>query len=218
MKLSHAAVSLLALSLSLGAASAPAAPAVDEMQVVGVSGDATLLDAKGYGTALKKYQIVRAPDTLRTAADGSVELLMHNGSVIKVGERSQVQVAQLAANEAGGWTADLKIGFGKLRAVVNRLVAGKDRFTVEAPTSVAGIQGTDVIWIVQEKGKQRSTLFVLKGEVEFQDIKKNKIVVKANQTVSGCTSGLLEVSNLSPFVLDTVASMLPIDTPMDESK
>lgn len=218
MKWFHAAVVLLALSLSLGVGAALAAPAVDQLQVVKVNGDATRLDAKGNSSTLKKDQIVRAPDTLRTAADASVELLTHNGSVIKVGERSQVQVTQLAGNETGGWTINLKIVFGKLRAIVNKIVAGKDRFTVEAPTSIAGIQGTDVIWTVQETGPKRSTLFVLKGQIELEDIKKNKIVVKENQTVSGCTTGLLEVSNLSPFVLNTVASMLPIDTPIAESK
>ncbi len=182
-----------------------------EMLVARVTGKVTLVTSKGVQGDLAEGHLVRANQEVRTPPGASVELRMHNGGVMKIGERSQVQITQLDKAD-GGWKTNIKILFGQIRVAINKLTAGKDRFTVEAPTSIAGIQGTDVIWTVQATGLRRTTLFVLKGQVEMEDIKKNKIVVKENQTVSGCTTGLLEVSTLSPYVINTVTNMLPLDT------
>ena len=181
------------------------------MQVVRVTGKVTLLTNKGVEAELAEGHLVRSGGEIATPPGASIELRMHNGGIMKVGERSQVQITKLHLAKDNGWKVNIKILFGQIRVAINKLAAGKDRFTVEAPTSIAGIQGTDVIWTVQSTGLRRTTLFVLSGQVDMEDIKKNKIIVKENQTVSGCTTGLLEVATLSPFVINTITNMLPLD-------
>lgn len=204
------AVLVITSSLVLICESVWAGPNESEMQVVRLNGKVDVTSGKGVTGVLSEGQMLTAGAEIRTAAGASVELRMHNGGIMKIGERSQVQLTKLEKNDAG-WRANIKIIFGQIRAAMNKLSAGKDQFVVETPSSIAGIQGTDVIWTVQPTLPKRTTIFVLKGAVDFEDSKKNKITVKENQTASACAPGLLEVSTLSPFVMHTMMGMLPLD-------
>lgn len=209
----HMATAVLSVtaSLMLIPQAASATPNESEMHVVRLNGKVEVTSGKSVVGALSDGQMLTAGAEIRTPAGASVELRMHNGGIMKIGERSQVQLTKLEKNDAG-WRAYIKIIFGQIRAAMNKLSASKDQFVVETPSSIAGIQGTDVIWTVQPTLPKRTTIFVLKGAVDFEDSKKNKITVKENQTASACAPGLLEVSTLSPFVMHTMTGMLPLDS------
>ena len=208
------AVRTITLSLALVSQAVWAGPNENEMQVVRFNGKVDVTNSKGVVGVLSDGQMLTAGAEIRTPAGASVELRMHNGGIMKIGERSQIQLSKLEKNDAG-WRAHIKIIFGQIRAAMNKLSAGKDQFVVETPSSIAGIQGTDVIWTVQPTLPKRTTIFVLKGAVDFEDSKKNKITVKENQTASACAPGLLEVSTLSPFVMHTMTGMLPLDSAVE---
>ncbi|NPA39626.1 MAG: hypothetical protein GXO57_04190 [Thermodesulfobacteria bacterium] len=107
-------------------------------------------------------------DIIRTKSRSKVQIRLVDGSIIKIGPRSRVDVVQYLKN-AGKYKAIFKLRRGIMGAYVNEKEVKvikenpeANKFEVHTPIAVAGVRGTD--FIVRQL-PQMSSILVLKGRV-----------------------------------------------------
>ncbi|WP_147444177.1 MULTISPECIES: FecR domain-containing protein [Corallococcus] len=86
---------------------------------------------------------VEVKDTLEVGPKSNLKLTLNDGSVLMLGEGSQlfINVADFEGQERKGFVA--RLGLGKLWASVKKALAGSDaKFEVETDRAVAGVRGT----------------------------------------------------------------------------
>lgn len=83
-----------------------------------------------------------AGDSVRTGEDGSVLLLLFEGSVVEVGANSELLVGELTLDEAGSTGVRLRQMVGTTVNRVHRLVDPASRYEVETPAGIAAVRGT----------------------------------------------------------------------------
>ena len=99
--------------------------------------------------ALQKGERLSPGDRVRTGRGGAAELLLGDGSLVRLGELSDLELDRLDV-DAGGrpTTARFNLQSGQARAWVARQVVAKvstgvGRFAVQTPTAVAAVRQTD---------------------------------------------------------------------------
>jgi hypothetical protein len=107
--------------------------------------------AKGQGAAqpLQKGARLSEGDRVRTGKGGAAEVVLGDGSLVRVGELSDLEIDKLdvdAANQPT--TSRFNLAAGQARAwvarqVVAKVAAGQGRFAVRTPTAVAAVRQTD---------------------------------------------------------------------------
>src|SRR5689334_13242175 len=136
----------LRLSVLLGLASlaVPAAAAEPAGRAVVVRGSVTLQSSDGGSRALAPGDFVYAGDGVSTEADAHVRLLMTDKSLLDLGSKSSIRVAEyaLASNNR---KANVKVVAGRLWARVRTWFGGESSYQVEGANAVAGVRGTELI-------------------------------------------------------------------------
>ncbi len=141
--------------------------------------------------------IIRKSEKIENPSDG---FKIKDGDTIKTGEGTKVKLADNLKNEisiGGGSTVkvDNQTGFelseGTIGAMLKKTEKeineklekykekyGEDAFKVRTPQSICCPRGTIFsVWT----DKNTTTLTVVKGKVEFSDLKGNKVIVSENQ-------------------------------------
>lgn len=134
---------LFACALLLTASAARADEARGSATVSFLEGSSTFqTGGEGKAKALKKDAEVFENDTVTTGAQGRVELKMKDGSIVRIGPASKLQLrsAHFVANESKRF--NFKLLFGKVWSKVNGLVGNNAKFEVETDNAVAGVRGT----------------------------------------------------------------------------
>jgi len=90
------------------------------------------------GAPIQAGAILTVGDTVETKADSRVEIALPSGSLLRVGESSQVTLSELSA----GKHFSARLLLGNLWAKVHKLLAG-ETFAVETENGVAGVRGTE---------------------------------------------------------------------------
>lgn len=112
---------------------------------------------------------------------------IENGDTIKTNKRAQVNIADSVGNKMwiGGGSrvkinepSDFELLIGTITGFINKLKP-KTKFEIHTPTCGTGVRGT--IFSLWTDG-QTTSLTVVEGEVDFSDLKGNKVTVKSNQT------------------------------------
>ena len=125
-------------------------------------------------------------DILRTKSRSKLEIQLVDGSVIKIGPRSRVDITQYI-KEAGKYKAIFELKRGTMGAFVSekevraiKTNPQANKFEVRTPIAIAGVRGTD--FVVSQLG-ELSSVTVLKGKVYVFNRKfPEKIIeVKENQ-------------------------------------
>ena len=98
---------------------------------------------KAPSVQVKLWDVFRAGDRLETGPRGTVELKLDDGSMVKLGEKTTVQIASLA-RQSSGMKTEIKVQQGKVRALVTKFAANRDWFELQGPTTVAGVSGSDL--------------------------------------------------------------------------
>jgi opacity protein-like surface antigen len=90
---------------------------------------------------------VRTGDTLRTGPAGRLKVVLADGSVLVVSERSVLVIDEHVYRPAdGSLSSVLELLSGKVRAVVNDYYgASNAKFEIKTDTAVAGVRGTDFV-------------------------------------------------------------------------
>lgn len=81
-------------------------------------------------------------DVVETKADAKAELKMKDGSVIRIGPSSKLELKAAYFGEKGEKTFSARLFFGRVWTKVTGLVGGESKFEVETDNAVAGVRGT----------------------------------------------------------------------------
>src|SRR5262245_5985154 len=134
----------------LGSVTTAGAQAAGTAQVILARAPAELL-AKGQtaAQALQKGARLSEGDRIRTGKGGAVEVVLGDGSLVRVGELSDLEIDKLEVDAANQpVTSRFNLAAGQARAWVARQVVAKvgtgmGRFAVQTPTAVAAVRQTD---------------------------------------------------------------------------
>lgn len=104
---------------------------------------------------------VRQEDAVATGADGRVEVVFNDGSILALGSGTSVSIAAYAAPSSGAGRALLDLIDGILRL---SLAPGRSwrSFELRSATAVASVRSTD--WIV-DASRASTAVFVVEGRV-----------------------------------------------------
>jgi hypothetical protein len=154
--------------------------------------------AKGQGAArpLQKGARLSEGDRVRTGKGGAAEVVLGDGSLVRVGELSDLEIDKLDV-DAGNQptTSRFNLAAGQARAWVARQVVAKvgtgmGRFSVNTPTAVAAVRQTDFA-ILQgmtpgsgqpaPDGSTDARVYVLAGTVQADSTDAGQVVCTRNR-------------------------------------
>lgn len=143
-----------------------------------LSGEVTFQKAgQGSWVPATFNQPILTGDRIRTAADSRAEILLANGSVVRLAENSTFAMSELKQKN-NAQTTKGKLLVGKLWANVAKL-AKRDQFGVESPTAVAAVRGTVYRLGVGEKGDTQ--IRVYDGTIEVRGRARSQVQGKVPQ-------------------------------------
>ena len=176
--------------------------------------------------ALQKGARLSEGDRIRTGKGGAAEVVLGDGSLVRVGELSDLEIDKLdvdAANQPT--TSRFNLASGQARAWVARQVVAKvgtgmGRFAVQTPTAVAAVRQTDFALanervytfagVVETRSTDPSiTGFVLCGRNRYTDVKKllcQIIPLSEKRKLLAPNALAVEGAFLEPNNLDDVAT------------
>ena len=148
-------------------------------KVIAVRGDAVIKDQYGDMSELKRGRDVYVGEEIYTKSSSYVKIFLKDDSVLTIGEDSRFKAKKFIYNDSER-TSVFQLFKGKLKAVINKFVnkAMKNHVSVETPTAVAGVRGTEFIVGVGDNGNAKETsVDVLDGAVEVSDSSGNGSVL-----------------------------------------
>jgi ferric-dicitrate binding protein FerR (iron transport regulator) len=163
-----------------------ACPAVT---VAYVEGEATLTPTgRDTSVVLSEDRVVNTGDRIDTGKDGSVELLLPDESVVRVGPESRIVVREAGYVEVTKKSSNvLNLLYGKVRAVVAPLLNAESRFIIETENTTVGVRGTDFV-VSHDKTAGETDVLCSDGTVELKPkdvVRKglSPILVRGNEGV-----------------------------------
>lgn len=154
-----------------------------------VEGDATLTKAgRDTPAALSEDLVVCAGDRIDTGKDGSVELLLPDESLVRVGPESSIVVKESGYVEVTKKSSSvLNLLYGKVRAVVAPLLNAESKFIIETENTTVGVRGTDFV-VAHDKAVGETEVMCSDGTVELKPkdvVRKGlaPIVVRGNEGI-----------------------------------
>ena len=155
--------------------------------------------AKGQTAArpLQKGARLSEGDRIRTGRGGAAEVLLGDGSVVRVGELSDLEIDKLdvdASNQPT--TSRFNLAAGQARAwvarqVVAKVSTGQGRFAVRTPTAVAAVRQTDFALLQgmtpgmggqpQQDGSADTRVYVLAGTVQTDSNDAGQVLCSRNR-------------------------------------
>ena len=92
---------------------------------------------------LKAEMKLREGDRLQTKKSARVEAKLTDGSVVRLGQNTQLSLKKVVTNDKGQRkSVKAKLIFGKIWASVKKAVGAETEFTVTTDHAVAGVRGT----------------------------------------------------------------------------
>ena len=186
--------------------------------------------------ALQKGARLSEGDRIRTGKGGAAEVVLGDGSLVRVGELSDLEIDKLdvdASNQPT--TSRFNLASGQARAWVARQViakvgTGTGRFAVQTPTAVAAVRQTDFALanervytfagVVETRSADPSiTGFVLCGRNRYTDVKKllcQIIPLSEKRKLLAPNALAVEGAFLEPNNLDNTASGVLTGKHIDE--
>ncbi|MCP4667650.1 MAG: hypothetical protein GY849_14945, partial [Deltaproteobacteria bacterium] len=139
---------------------------------------------------VEKDMPLEESDRIKTGAGSFVEILIDDGSLLRVEENSEIVLTGLSADFETKWMqAAIFLRIGRLLSNITQFVDSRSRFHVRTPTTVTGVRGTE--FIVETTDAQETEVGVFDGQVFVGGIGEqgNLIegsevpVTKGNQTI-----------------------------------
>ena len=126
------------------------------------------IEREGARTAVKAGLDLYSGDRINTGAGGRLQLALEDGSVLKLGENTELVLGELRASESNGGTlrATLNVPKGAFRYTAQTLGRfGQRDVTVTLGNGVltAGLRGTD-LW--GKAGARGAALYLLEGKID----------------------------------------------------
>jgi hypothetical protein len=123
-------------------------------------------------------------DHLKTGARGFAEILVDDGSQIRLGENSEITFSELSADsQTKSITASVYLWFGRMLCNITRFAHARSKFELQTPTVVAGVRGTD--FAVEVLDAKQSEVGVFDGEVAVAGLDRQKKPLRESEVVLG---------------------------------
>jgi hypothetical protein len=120
-------------------------------------------------------------DVIRTAADSNALLTFFEGSTLKIGPESQIEIQQISQSETNQTTIILKQLVGTTWSRVVHMADPGSRYEIVTPVSYAMVRGTEFETAVNDQGV--TTLQVIHGTVAVQ-AQGQEVLVSAGYKVN----------------------------------
>ena len=154
--------------------SSPGADGIGEAYVANLEG-APALTRGAVVRPLAEGDSLRVGDRISTGEDGSVEIVLGDGSVIEAGERTRLVIRNLAAVRGVlRFEAGLDAGF-----VSNTVIPARGiEYRISTPTGTAGVRGTEFN-VAFDESEDGTDLSVEEGRVEVESAGGERQEVRA---------------------------------------
>ncbi|MBI4377848.1 MAG: FecR domain-containing protein, partial [Nitrospinae bacterium] len=139
-------------------------PELSSAEVVGefsyVSGRVDILRVNATAVApVEMRDNVFMGDIVRTKSDGNAEIIFNDKTTIRLAPETRIKIDEYVFNpDSSRKTGNLSLFRGKVRAIVSKAKAGlipvavgTSTFTINTPTAIAGVRGTD-FFVFYERG------------------------------------------------------------------
>lgn len=164
------ALGLLILFLLPGALFAATAktPAVILEYFEDVSGSLVVKDDKGKDVAPEVGMDLKKGWQILTQAGDYAELkLPHNGSIIKVSQKTSFRVDALQTDADKGSVNAFTLSVGKIRTVAGK-TTGKEQYRITTQSAVCGVRGTDFAMLADLV--ENDTTYVFRGAISLKSL------------------------------------------------
>jgi hypothetical protein len=148
--------------------------------------------------------ILRSGDIIETQAGTEVVLLLSEGSELRLGQNTKIDIAILQQQpESKARTSKLKLLYGKIRAILSpgHQEAGSS-FTVETPNAVAGVKFSRPVIEVSYDPRTKTSLFKAYSvalTITNRSTKQIREVPQGSQAIVRNTSTLISpISKVAP--------------------
>ncbi|MEW5733705.1 MAG: FecR family protein [Thermodesulfobacteriota bacterium] len=134
--------------------------------VADLSGSVAVLnpDRAEWIQAIKDMPLT-AGHVVRTGPDSFVEILLDNGSLLRLGAETELSLNELATGEEGGPVKSvLFLWAGRIMSTVAKLRDSDSSYEVRTVNSVAGVRGTQ--FLVELPNPDETVVCVYEGEVD----------------------------------------------------
>ena len=148
-------LSLLGLSLLICGTSKGESEISTSASVIYIDGSAKVknIESEKWDVLKLKYQ-VGVGDEILTEDNSEVELMLKDGSIIKIGSDSHLVIKEMEIYEVTKVTNNrFELIKGKIRAVVVPFINRESKFVIDTENATVGVRGTDfgVIYILETK-------------------------------------------------------------------
>ena len=178
----------------------------EQTRVAQLYGIAYLREAGGKEwVPLQEGAVLKEKDTVRTAANGEVDLTLSNGAIVRLKGGSSLEVDR----EILGKEVVLSLHEGKVLSKVSKL--RKDSwFEVATPTAVAGVRGTAFL-VEYFPGEKKGRVAVLQGIVAVYNQSAPGQVVILEAKMSTTVVGAQRPEVPRPVTADELKELLELD-------
>jgi hypothetical protein len=123
-------------------------------------------------------------DHIRTGAKGFAEILVDDGSQIRLEENSEITLIELSADsQTKTITASVYLWFGRMLSNISRFSHSRSKFEVHTPTVVARVRGTD--FAAEVLDTKQTDVGVFDGEVGVAGLDRQKRPMRESEVLLG---------------------------------
>ncbi len=182
---------ITALAILLCASTAAAAPETLG-RIQSSKGTVKRSDIEKVDAGVASGQPVYRGTRFDTGKDGSVEIKLSNGSIMRIRPNSSLQLSPTKRRRKK--KSSVVLFFGRVWSSISKAVGAEENYEVSTPTAVAGVRGTQFETAVAPDGSVRVRVDEGRVEVADGDVSRD---VKRGQRVDGGVDGLATTNKAS---------------------
>ncbi|MBW1799881.1 MAG: FecR domain-containing protein [Deltaproteobacteria bacterium] len=155
---------------------------------------ATLVDFSGNVTLQKPDESIWLPvekniplekgDRIRTEKNAFAEILMDDGSLVKLEENAEMTLEEISAeHDTKKIDSSLFLWFGRVLSNIVKFTHTRSRFNIRTPTMVAGVRGTE--FVVEATDSKETEVGVFDGSVAVAGLGSDGRKIKESEVIIG---------------------------------
>ena len=121
-------------------------------------------------------------DRIKTGNQSCVEILMDDGSLLKLEQNSEITLSELSADhKTKRISSRMSLWFGRLLSNIVKFTHSRSRFDVHTPAMIAGVRGTE--FVVETTDSEQTDVGVFEGQVAVGGIDQEGKLIKESEVL-----------------------------------